>query len=44
MTNIKQKKPTHTVGFAIGSPVPIPPAWIGDQTGQWIIASVMTQI
>jgi hypothetical protein len=38
MIDVKQAKPTHAVGFAIGSPLPIPMFWIGDQTGLWINA------
>ncbi len=36
--DVKKKKPTQAVGFAIGSPLPSPAIWIGDQTGLWINA------
>jgi len=38
----KQTKPTNAVGFAFGSPLPLPVVWIGDQIGQWINASAVT--
>jgi hypothetical protein len=41
MTVLKQTKPTNAVGFAIGSPLPFPEYWNGDQSGLWIIASAI---